>query len=195
MKLSTLTLCFVVASTIGCSSLKQASTTTLKNKESGLQTIEHEAVTIALYGDYLFHEHTEKKTMNWDKTFMESFKFDGNKKPEMLFSSHTFAQPHCTLLCTVYADSSSVSDQVEGYIKQLDPQIKHEEKEIGKQDYVILSYDLKDENLEIYLFHIDYFLEVHGKTYRFSFWSSDRDRKWLFRESTAVLTQLKIAVK
>lgn len=176
----------------GCSSLKQAEITKNPEAGDGMQLIQHENVAITLYGDYLLHEHSAKLTMNWDNVFMTSFKEDGNRKPEMIFSSHTFAQPHCTLLCTVYEDSIGVSANVENYIRTIDPQIKHEEKEIGKQDYVILSYDLKDEDLEIYLFHIDYFLEIDGRTYRFSFWSSDRDRKWLYRESSGVLTLLTV---
>lgn len=190
----TASLCVIIALS-SCSPFKQASVELRTDKEDGLQIIRHENVKITLYGDYLLHEYSEKKTMNWDEAFMQSIKSDGNSKPEILFSSHTFAQPHCTLLSTVYHDSSQVSSNVETYLKSLDPYVKHEEKEIGKQDYIILSYDLKDEDLEIYLFHIDYFLSVNGRTYRFSFWSSDRDRKWLFRESTAVLTLLKVGTE
>ena len=99
-----------------CSPFKQALISIEKTTDvEGLIKVNHERMSVQLFGDYLIHPLKEKLTMNWDQA------------------------------------------------------------------------------LHIELFHIDYFLETDYGTYRFSFWSSDRDRKWLFRESTSLLEKLKLA--
>ncbi len=177
-----------------CSPLKKASVSIQKSTDvQGFNEVRHQQMSLQLFGDYVIHPLKEKVTMNWDEAFLRSLKQDGNKKPELLFASHTFAQPHCTLVAAHYKDTVDVAKRSKEQFEVEKVNVKKEEKEIAKNDYIIQSYDLLDEDLEIYIFHIDYFLTTNEGTYRFSFWSTDRDRKWLFRESTAVLEKLKIS--
>lgn len=177
-----------------CSTLKKATVSIQKSTDvQGFNEVRHKQLSLQLFGDYLIHPLKEKVTMNWDEAFLQFLKQDGNKKPDLLFASHTFAQPHCTLLATFYEDTLNVAKNSKEKFELEKVNVKKEEKEIAKNDYIIQSYDLLDEDLEIYIFHIDYFLKTNEGTYRFSFWSTDRDRKWLFRESTAVLEKLRLA--
>jgi hypothetical protein len=176
-----------------CSPFKKAEISIQKTTDDqGLIEVNHERMSVQLFGDYLIHPLKQQVTMNWDEAFLKAMKQDGNKKPELLFASHTFLQPHCTLVVSFYSDTTKVTKKTKDHFEQAGIRVEKAEKEIGKNDYIIQSFDLMDQAIQIELFHIDYFLETDYGTYRFSFWSSDRDRKWLFRESTAVLEKLKL---
>jgi hypothetical protein len=157
-----------------------------------LVTMKKEGLSITYYGDYVFHDFTKKRTLNWSSTFSNSIAVLSNAKT--LYCAHTTIAPYCSTIGVLYKNvklSDCIKKMTLWYKVQNAINLNNTEESIGLNRFKILSFELTDPVLNVQRNYIEYYSEQGSNVMRISFWSTDSDATWLPRESSGIVGTLK----
>ena len=178
-----------------CNGYKKASETTIKRDE-GMQFVANkkENISIKYYGDYWFHDLTKKVTLNWDQNFINSIGFNKNKKA-LLFTAHTTIDPYCTTIglsyknCLLEETVNDISEHLKKDLKAVN--LTTTTETIGAGTYTKLSYELRNDQNQVFSKYIEYYSTQGGNVLRVVFWSTESNENWLVNESKAIIETIK----
>jgi hypothetical protein len=152
-------------------------------KMDGMELISNKEKNIYLRypGDYKFHDLKKRQTLNWNDAFIKSIAWDKHRK-ELLYAGHTFVEPYCSSIGMLYRNANAAEIE-KGIAIRLRQELKAQnlfttEERIGLFNYVVLSYDLKDEQLDVSARYREYYGNEEGDVLRIVFWSMESSNDW-----------------
>lgn len=163
---------------IACTPYKINTDTQIIDHVQGHKLIRNkkENLYILYAGDFWFHPLKKSQTLNWNQRFIESISWDKHPK-ELLFAGHTTIEPYCSSLGLLYHKAKS-EEIAKGVAERMRKEFKAQnvfltKDTVGIYFYTVLSYQLKNEQLDVEASYKEYYSDENEDVLRLVFWSME----------------------
>jgi hypothetical protein len=164
----------------------------------GLQSVENreQNIFIKYYGDYWFHNLTRQTTLNWDRNFVKSIKFNRISKV-LLYTAHTSSEPYCSTIGLLYKNRPLIETikDITVTLKKIGAgNITTTTEIIGTGNYTLLSYELRNDQFKVTSKYLEYY-SIQGKdVLRIIFWTTETGDNWLESEAKGIIESIESGI-